>query len=118
MAKPATIRSASSRPARGDIWLIALDPTIGSEIQKTRPCVVVSPPEINDHLRVMLVAPLTSGSRPAPFRIATSVNDQPGLMLLEQIRAVDANRLIRKLGEIDRLTLSSALAVLRALFAE
>jgi len=113
MAKPAT-----AKLIRGDIWLIALDPTIGSEIQKTRPCVIISPPEINDHLRVVLVAPLTSGSRPAPFRIATSVNGQPGLMLLEQIRAIDSNRLIKKLGQIDRLTLSSALAVLRALFAE
>lgn len=111
-------RTTRTRPARGDIWLVALDPTVGTEIQKTRPCVVVSPPEINDHLRVLLVAPLTSGSRPAPFRIATSVNNQPGLMLLEQIRAVDANRLIKKLGTIDALTLKAALAVLRALFSE
>ncbi len=107
-----------SRPARGEIWLVALDPTVGSELQKTRPCVVVSPPEINAHLRVVLVAPLTSGSRPAPFRIATTVNSQPGLMLLEQIRAVDVDRLIRKLDQLDRMTLSAALAVLRALFAE
>jgi mRNA interferase MazF len=107
-----------SRPVRGDIWLVALDPTVGSEIQKTRPCVVVSPPEINDHLRVMLVAPLTGGSRPAPFRIATITNNQPGLMLLEQIRAVDVDRLIKKVGQLDRLTLNAALAVLRALFAE
>jgi mRNA interferase MazF len=111
-------KPARSRPARGDIWLVALDPTVGTEIQKTRPCVIVSPPEINDHLRVMLVAPLTSGSRPAPFRIATTVNNQPGLMLLEQIRAVDANRLVKKLGALDPLTLKSALAVLRALFSE
>lgn len=107
-----------SLPARGEIWLVSLDPTIGSEIQKTRPCVIVSPPEINDHLRVMLVAPLTSGSRPAPFRIATTANNQPGLMLLEQIRAVDVDRLVKKVGQLDRLTLYAALAVLRALFAE
>jgi mRNA interferase MazF len=107
-----------ARPSRGEIWLVALDPTVGSEIQKTRPCVVVSPPEINDNLRVMLVAPLTSGSRAAPFRIPTTVNGQPGLMLLEQIRAVDANRLVKRIGQLDRLTLGSALAVLRALFAD
>jgi mRNA interferase MazF len=66
----------------------------------------------------MLVAPLTSGSRPAPFRIPTTVDGRPGLMLLEQIRAVDANRLVKRIGQLDRLTLSSALAVLRALFAD
>lgn len=106
------------RPARGEIWLVALDPTVGSEIQKTRPCVIVSPPEINDHLRVFLVAPLTNGSRPAPFRIATQVDGKEGLMLLEQIRSVDANRLGKKIGQLDRLTLQGALAVLRALFAD
>ncbi len=105
-------------PARGDVWLINLDPTIGSEIQKTRPCVVVSPPEINDHLPVMLVAPLTSGSRAAPFRVATTFDGKVGLMLLEQVRAVDARRLVRKVGQLDRSTLSAALAVLRSLFVE
>ena len=104
--------------ARGEIWLVSLDPTVGSEIQKTRPCVIVSPPEINDHLRVCLVAPLTSGSRPAPFRIATEVAGKEGLMLLEQIRSVDSNRLVKKVGQLDRLTLQAALAVLRALFAD
>jgi len=112
------VRAPRASPARGDVWLINLDPTIGSEIQKTRPCVVVSPPEINDNLPVMLVAPLTSGSRPAPFRIATTFDGKAGLMLLEQVRAVDSRRLVKKLGEVDRLTLRSALAVLRALFAE
>jgi mRNA interferase MazF len=100
------------------VWLINLDPTVGREIQKTRPCVVVSPPEINDHLSVMLVAPLTSGSRPAPFRVATIFAGKAGLMLLEQVRAVDAGRLVKKVGQIDLLTLSAALAVLRSLFVE
>jgi len=109
---------AHKRPTRGEIWLVALDPTVGSEIQKTRPCVIVSPPEINDHLRVFLVAPLTSGSRPAPFRIATQVGGKDGLMLLEQIRSVDGNRLVKKIGQLDRLTLQAALGVLRALFAD
>jgi mRNA interferase MazF len=100
------------------VWLINLDPTIGNEIQKTRPCVVVSPPEINDHLPVMLVAPLTSGSRAAPFRVATTFQGKAGLMLLEQVRAVDARRLVRKVGQLDPSTLSAALTVLRSLFAE
>ena len=111
-------RPARSRPARGDVWLISLDPTVGSEIQKTRPCVVISPPEINENLRVVLVAPLTSGSRPAPFRIATVVDGQPGLMLLEQIRAVDANQFVKKVGTLDNNKLGEALAVLRALFSD
>ena len=111
-------KDRNPRPVRGEIWLVSLDPTIGSEIQKTRPCVVISPPEINDHLRVILVAPLTSGSRPAPFRVSTEVDNQPGLMLLEQIRAVDTNRMIKRKGQLDRQTLNAALAVLRALFAE
>ena len=112
------MRSGHSRPARGEVWLINLDPTVGREIQKTRPCVVVSPPEINEHLSVMLVAPLTSGSRPAPFRVATTFGGKAGLMLLDQVRAVDSGRLVKKVGQIDRLTLSAALAVLRSLFTE
>jgi len=112
------VKPTRARPARGEVWLINLDPTIGSEIQKTRPCVVISPPEINDHLPTMIVAPLTNGSRPAPFRVATTFAGKSGLMLLEQVRAVDARRLVKKVGQIDRLTLSAALAVLRSLFAE
>ena len=112
------VKIAHTRPARGEVWLINLDPTVGREIQKTRPCVIVSPPEINDNLSTMLVAPLTSGSRPAPFRVATTFQGKSGLILLEQVRAVDAARLIRRLGKIDRMTLRSTLAVLRALFTE
>jgi mRNA interferase MazF len=112
------VKPAQGRPARGEVWLVNLDPTVGSEIQKTRPCVVVSPQEINDHLPTMLVAPLTSGSRPAPFRVGTTFAGKPGLMLLEQIRAVDARRLVKKVGRIDRATLSAALSILRSLFAE
>ena len=83
-------------PARGEVWLINLAPTIGREIQKTRPCVVLSPPEINDHLSVILVAPLTSGSRPAPFRVAKTLAGKSGLMQLEQIRAVNNGLLVKK----------------------
>ncbi len=70
MVKPA--RPGTRVVTRGDVWLVALDPTVGSEIQKTRPCVIISPPEMHDHLRTVIVAPMTTGSRPAPFRIPIS----------------------------------------------
>ena len=70
---------------RGDIWLAALDPTLGSEIQKTRPCMVISPPEMNDHLRTAIVAPMTTGSRPAGFRVGITFQGKTGLLLLDQV---------------------------------
>jgi mRNA interferase MazF len=103
--------------ARGEVWLVALDPTVGREIQKTRPCVVVSPPEINDHLRTVLVAPMTTGSRPAPFRVQVRFNGKTGLILLEQLRAVDATRLTKRLGVVDDNTLLRSLSILQAMFA-
>ena len=96
---------------------MALDPTVGREIQKTRPCVVVSPPEINDHLRTVLVAPMTTGSRPAPFRVQVRFNGKTGLILLEQLRAVDATRLTKRLGVVDDSTLLRSLSILQAMFA-
>ena len=103
--------------ARGEVWLVTLDPTVGREIQKTRPCVVVSPPEINDHLSTVLVAPMTTGSRSAPFRAAVHFKGRTGLILLEQIRAADKVRLAKRLGAIDDAELSAALAILKAMFA-
>jgi mRNA interferase MazF len=103
--------------ARGEVWLVALDPTVGREIQKARPCVVVSPPEINDHLRTVLVAPMTTGSRPAPFRVQVRFNGKTGLILLEQLRAVDATRLTTRLGVVDDSTLLRSLSILQAMFA-
>ena len=72
----------------GEIWLAQLDPTVGSEIQKTRPCVVVSPLEMNAHLRTVIVAPMTTGSRPARFRILLTFQGKQGLILLDQVRAL------------------------------
>lgn len=103
---------------RGDIYLVNLDPTIGSEIPKTRPCVVVSPPEIHDHLRTALIAPMTTGSRPAPFRISVDFQGKNGLILAEQIRVVDKQRLVKKVGELPITTLQQLLAVLQEMFAE
>ena len=105
-------------PGRGEVWLVNLDPTVGREIRKTRPCVIVSPSEINDHLSLVLAAPLTSGSRPAPFRVATTFDGKPGLMLLEQVRAVDRARLVKRVGRLEPAILSAALDVLRALFSD
>jgi mRNA interferase MazF len=103
---------------RGEVWLVALDPTLGSEIQKTRPCVVVSPPELHDHLRTVIVAPMTTKSRPAPFRVPVAFARKQGLILLDQIRTVDKVRLITKAGAIADKTLINALSVLQEVFAE
>lgn len=102
---------------RGDIWLVNLDPTVGSEIQKTRPCVVISPAEMHDHLRTVLVAPMTTKSRPAPFRIPVSHSGQKGLILLDQVRAVDKIRLVKKAGALPAKTLAQTLAALQETFA-
>ncbi|EEA04122.1 transcriptional modulator of MazE/toxin, MazF [Burkholderia sp. H160] len=103
---------------RGEVWLVALDPTMGSEIQKTRPCVVVSPPEMHDHLRTVLVAPMTSKGRAAPFRIPVTFKRKHGLILLDEIRAVDKVRLIKKEGSVADKTLLDTLRTLQEVFAE
>jgi mRNA interferase MazF len=103
---------------RGEVWLVNLDPTVGSEIQKTRPCVVISPPEMHDYLRTALIAPMTTGSHPAPFRIPVRHSGKQGLILLDQIRAVDKARLVKRTGTIAPATLSATLAALGEIFAE
>ena len=100
----------------GDVWLAALDPTVGSEIQKSKACVVVSPVEMNAHLRTVIVVPMTTGSRPAGFRIPLTFQGKTGLMLLDQIRTLDKSRLIKKMGTIQKLTLSKALNTLQDVF--
>jgi len=101
---------------RGEVWLAALDPTQGSEIQKTRPCVLISPPEMNDHLRTVIVAPMITGSRPAPFRIPLRFQGKDGRVLLDQIRTLDKVRLLRRLGAISDASLDATLSTLRELF--
>jgi mRNA interferase MazF len=103
---------------RGEIWLVNLDPTIGSEIRKTRPCVVVSPAEMHDHLRTVIVAPMTTKNRAAPFRIGVTHGGKKGLILLDQMRAVDKARLTKRLGAVSAKTLSSTLSTLQEVFAE
>ena len=104
--------------ARGEIWLAALDPTIGSDIEKTRPCVIISPPEMHDFLRTVTVAPMTTGSRPAPYRIPLRFRLKAGLILLDQMRTLDKQRLVRRLGAVTAPTLSRTLTVLREMFQE
>jgi len=103
---------------RGEIWLVNLDPTVGSEIRKSRPCVVVSPAEMHDHLRTVIVAPMTTGSRTAPFRIVVTHGGKKGLILLDQMRAVDKIRLVKKLGVAPAKTLASTLSTLQEVFAQ
>ena len=102
---------------RGDVHLVRLDPTPGSEIRKTRPCLVVSPDELNEHLRTFIVAPLTTGGHRYPFRVACRFAGKAGHVVLDQIRTVDRERMIRKLGRVAPSTLEQALSVLQEMFA-
>ena len=102
---------------RGEIWLATLDPTVGAEIRKTRPALVVSPDDLNATLPLITVAPLTSGSRAARFRVPVHFNGMDGLILAEQVRSVDRRRLVKQLGSVDAATLDQTLAVLQAIFA-
>ena len=103
--------------SKGDIYLVALNPTRGSEIRKTRPCVVVSPDELNAHLRTFIVAPLTTGGHLYPFRVRCSFDGKDGHVVADQLRAVDRERLVRRLGSLSEATLNELLAVLQAMFA-
>jgi mRNA interferase MazF len=103
---------------RGEIWPAALDPTVGSEIRKTRPCVVVSPPQMHDYLRTVIVAPMTTGSKPAPFRVPIAFAGKRGLIVLDQVRTLDKARLIRRLGRATEKTIAATLSVLQEMFAK
>lgn len=102
---------------RGEIWLVNLDPTVGSEIRKSRPCVVISPAQMHDHLRTVIVAPMTTGSHPAPFRISITHAGKQGLILLDQIRTVDKIRLVSHFGKIQPRTLKSLLETMQEMFS-
>lgn len=104
--------------SRFEIWWANLDPTIGHEIKKTRPVVVVSPDELNRHLATVLVAPLTSTIRPYPFRVNTVVSDVPGQIALDQIRALDKIRLIKRIESLQQDKWHEVISVLQAMFGE
>ncbi len=105
-------------PARGDVYLIHLDPTRGSEIRKTRPCVVVSPDELNGHLRTVIVAPMTTGGHPYPFRVGCRFQQKAGHVVLDQVRTVDTERLVRRLGALTPTTVDQILARLQEMFTK
>lgn len=107
----------TTRPAsRGDVYLIELDPTRGSEIRKTRPCVVVSPDELNHHLRTVIVAPMTTRGQPYPFRVTARFAGKSGRIALDQLRTVDRERLRKRLGALSATTMAATLGVLREMF--
>ncbi|MBI5317442.1 MAG: type II toxin-antitoxin system PemK/MazF family toxin [Nitrospirae bacterium] len=101
---------------RGDVYLIELDPTRGSEIRKTRPCLVISPDELNQHLRTVIVAPMTTGGQAYPWRVRCRFRDRAGFVAMDQLRTVDSERLSRRLGRIAPGTLAAVLAVLQEMF--
>jgi mRNA interferase MazF len=103
-------------PKRGEVFLVTLDPTLGAEMQKTRPAVVVSPNELNDSLATVIVVPLTTG-RAYPFRPQTRVGGKPGVAAVDQVRAVDKRRLSRRIGLLSAPALTSVLQALAELFA-
>ena len=104
-------------PRRGEVYLVNLDPTVGREIRKSRPCVIVSPNELNAHLPTFIVAPLTTGAHPYPFRVACRFDGKDGHVVLDQLRTVDRIRLSRKLGSLTAVTQQKVLAVLQEMFA-
>lgn len=103
---------------RFEVHLISLDPTKGSEIKKTRPCVIISPNEMNDHIRTVIIAPMTSTLRNYPTRVTTSFQGKKGQIVLDQIRTVDKKRLIKKLGSISGTAEEKVLNILQEMFAQ
>jgi mRNA interferase MazF len=104
--------------SRFDVYLVSLDPTVGSEYQKTRPCVVVSPDELNRHIATVIIAPMTTVTRAYPTRIACHFGGKDGQVALDQLRTVDKSRLVRKLGTLSSEEQAAILADLAELFAE
>ena len=103
---------------RFDVFLVNLDPTVGHEIKKMRPCLVISPDEMNHHIRTVIVAPMTTKGRSYPTRVPCKFKGKSGQVVLDQLRTVDSVRLARKLGAISKKTGSEVLSVLQEMFAE
>lgn len=103
---------------RFDVYLVNLDPTVGSEIKKTRPCLIISPDVMNKYTATVIVAPITTKGRPYPTRVECSFQGKDGQIVLDQIRTVDKVRLVRRLGRIDTQIQADVLTILAELFAE
>ncbi|MDO9566566.1 MAG: type II toxin-antitoxin system PemK/MazF family toxin [Candidatus Desulfaltia sp.] len=102
---------------RFDVYLINLDPAVGSEIQKTRPCLIISPDEMNRHIRTVIIAPMTTAGKDYPTRISCKFKNKKGQIVLDQMRTIDKTRLIKKLGYINSETQMEVISVLQRLFA-
>ena len=105
-------------PARGEVYLVSLDPTQGKEIKKTRPYVIVSPDELNSHLTTYIVAPMTTGGHPYPFRIPCRFQRKDGFIVIDQLRTVGGRRLFRRLGRVHGTTMQKVLGTLQEMFAD
>jgi mRNA interferase MazF len=102
---------------RFEVYLVNLDPTVGSEIKKTRPCLIISPDEMNRHIATVIVAPMTTKGRPYPTRVACRFQGKDGQIVLDQVRTIDKTRLLRKLGRIRKSTQADVLNTLAEMFA-
>lgn len=102
--------------SRGDVYLVQLDPTRGSEIRKTRPCLIVSPDELNDHLRTVIIAPMTTGGQVYPWRVQCRFQGRTGFVATDQLRTVDVGRLARRLGRLAPNSLAAVLSTLEEMF--
>ena len=102
---------------RFDVYLVNLDPAVGSEIQKTRPCLIISPDEMNRNIRTVIIAPMTSAQKDYPTRVSCTFTKKQGQIVLDQIRTIDKKRLVKKLGTLDSRAQSHVLAGLQRLFA-
>ena len=102
---------------RFDVYLVNLDPAVGSEIKKTRPCLVITPDEMNRHIRTIIVAPMTSAIKEYPTRVSCTFRSKQGQIVLDQIRTLDKARLIKKLGTIDSKAQFEVISILQQMFA-
>ena len=102
---------------RFDVFMVGLDPAVGSEIQKTRPCLVVSPDEMNENIRTVIVAPMTSATKEYPTRVSCRFRKKTGQIVLDQIRTIDKSRLIKRLGTIDSKAQLDVVSILQRMFA-
>ena len=102
---------------RFDVYLTNLDPTVGSEIQKTRPCLIISPDEMNKHIRTVIIAPMTTAGKDYPTRVKCTFKKKKGQIVLDQIRTIDKTRLVKKLGTIDPGTQLKVITILQRLFS-
>lgn len=110
--------AAARHPQRGEVHLVRLDPTLGSEIRKTRPCLVVSPDELNRHLRTLVVAPMTTGGHEYPWRVPCRFQQRTGFVVLDQLRTVDRERLVARLGRLSSPAMAVVLERLQEMFSE